>query len=261
MKIACTKLSAMILAAGLGTRLGSLTQQRPKALVPVADTSLLAFNLNRLKRLGINNIIVNVHHLGGQIIEYLQAHKNFGLEIQISDERDQLMDTGGGILQALPLIEPGHHLLVYNVDIISNFPLTELIRFHFNQQAAATLLVRDRTSSRKLYFSPQMQLSAWENLAQKNKIIVKGAALSNASPLAFSGIHILNPEPFQQFTLKPCSIIGLYLELAAREKVMGYRDQADIWMDVGKPDQLKKAELLISKGAFRSEAGRNKNQT
>lgn len=261
MKTTFANLTAMILAAGLGSRLGPLTQHRPKALVPIADTSLLAFNLNRLKKLGITKVIVNVHHLGGQIIDYLQANRNFGLDIQISDEREQLMDTGGGILQAMPMIEPGHHLLVHNVDIISNFPLSELIRFHVNQQAAATLLVRERTSSRKLYFNQQMQLTAWENMVRKNKITVKGADVLNANPWAFSGIHILNPESFRQFTPKPCSIIGLYLELAAREKVMGYRDQAGIWMDVGKPEQLKKAELLIRQGVFRNEAGQEKNQS
>lgn len=250
-----TNLTALVLAAGLGTRLGKLTQHTPKALAPIADTSLLAFNLNRLKNVGISKVIVNVHHYAEQITEYLKKHDHFGLEIQISDERKQLMDTGGGILQALPLVEANHHLLVHNVDIISNFPLSELVRAHLASRAAATLLVRNRKSSRKLYFNQQMQLTAWEHLEQKNKKIIAGADLSASKPLAFGGIHVINPEYFRNLPVEPCSIIDLYLQLAPHEKIMGHQDHADVWLDVGKPDQLKKASHRIRQSAFWNEPG------
>jgi NDP-sugar pyrophosphorylase family protein len=236
----------MVLAAGLGTRLGKLTQKQPKALATAAGKTLLEITLNRLKNDGFKHFIINIHHFGEQIINFLQQHNNFGLDIQISDERDQLMDTGGALLQAKPLVPKGKMLLVHNVDIISHTNLSALIANHIQSKAAATLVVKDRDSSRKLLFDEQMQLCGWRNLQTRETKQVSNKSLENTNLFSFSGIYVIRLELLDAFALQPCSVIDLFLSLAEKHLIMGYNDPSDLWLDVGKPAQLKQLEQLIN---------------
>ncbi len=236
----------MVLAAGLGTRLGKLTQKQPKALATAAGKTLLEITLNRLKNDGFKHFIINIHHFGEQIINFVQQHNNFGLDIQISDERGQLMDTGGALLQAKPLVPKGKLLLVHNVDIVSSTNLNELIAYHIQNKAAATLVVKERDSSRKLLFDEQMQLCGWRNLQTKETKQVSNKSLENTNLFSFSGIYVISPELLDTFAVEPCSVIDLFLSLAEKHLIMGYNDPSDLWLDVGKPAQLKQLELLIN---------------
>jgi len=237
----------MVLAAGLGTRLGPLTQKQPKALAEAAGKTLLEITLNRLKSEGFTHFIINIHHFGEQILSYLNEHQNFGLDIQISDERNQLMDTGGAILQARPFVPKGKLLLVHNVDIVSSTNLNELLAFHTQNKAAATLVVRERESARKLLFDYTMQLCGWQNCLTKQTKQVNNKPIDAAKAFSFSGIYVIRPEVLDAFTIQPCSVIDLFLALAENHLLLGFNDQSDLWLDVGKPDQLKQLELLINK--------------
>jgi NDP-sugar pyrophosphorylase family protein len=236
----------MVLAAGLGTRLGELTQKQPKALATAVGKTLLEITLNKLKNDGFKHFIINIHHFGEQILSYLQQHKNFGLDIQISDERGQLMDTGGALLHAKPLVPKGKLLLVHNVDIISSTNLNELIAYHIQNNAAATLVVKERDSSRKLLFDQEMHLCGWKNKQTNQTKQLSNKPFDVAKAFSFSGIYIIKPEVLDTFAVEPCSVIDLFLSLAENHKILGYNDPSDLWLDVGKPEQLKQLELLIN---------------
>lgn len=246
MKIPTEYTYMMVLAAGLGTRLGELTQKQPKALATAAGKTLLEITLNKLKNDGFKHFIINIHHFGEQIINFLQQHNNFGLDIQISDERGRLMDTGGALLQAKPFVPKGKLLLVHNVDIISSTNLNELIVYHIQNKAAATLVVKERDSSRKLLFDHEMQLCGWENKQTNQTKQVNNKPLDVAKAFSFSGIYVISPEVLDTFAVEPCSVIDLFLTLAENHKISGYNDPSDLWLDVGKPEQLKQLELLIN---------------
>ncbi len=240
------KTSVLVLAAGLGTRLGKLTANRPKALVEVAGKTLLELLLVKLKNIGFKHIIVNIHHHGDQIIDFIEKHNNFGLNISISDERKQLMDTGGGILQALQFVPVGNSLLVHNVDIYSDLDLLEFIKNHKKSGAAASLAVRERESSRKLLFGHDKSLCGWMNTQNGQTKTVSGKSIVNADAYAFSGISVIEPDSFRdRFEIRSCSLIDLLLELAASEKVLGCPEQSGEWIDVGKPEQLEALEKIL----------------
>lgn len=239
-------MKAFILAAGLGTRLGSYTFDKPKALVDLNGTTLLERAIRKVNELDVSEIVVNVHHFGSQIIEFLKNKENFHLPVIVSDERDQLLDTGGAILKAHSLLGDHEPFLIYNVDVISTIDLKAFSFYHTKKGGLATLAVRVRATDRNMVFDPEMKLSGWRNIKTgEEKLVRNNTHLKN---YAFSGIQIVEPEIFSLITeTDKFSIIQLYLRLAQSQNIYGYHDQSDLWMDLGKPEQLAAAEKIIGK--------------
>ena len=235
--------TAMILAAGLGTRLKALTQDRPKALVPLNGKPLLQHCIENLIANGFQHIVINVHHFGEQIIDFVE-HQRFDAEIQISDERDLLMDTGGGIVKATPLFKKSKAVLVHNVDIISNVNLYELSQQFLDSKDDAWLLTQDRKTNRKLLFNTENQLIGWRNKADDS---FKWVYDNNETyqEMAFSGLHFFRSDLFANFECKPQSVIDLYLKLAKTNRIISKPIQPDYWFDLGKPEQLQIAECFL----------------
>jgi len=226
-------MKALILAAGLGTRLQPVTNSIPKALVMVDGKPLLQHALEHVKRFGIHDVIVNVHHFPGQIVDFLAAHDNFGLEIAISDESDELLETGGGVKKASWFFQDGEPFLVRNVDLLSDLNIERLLESHLEREALATLVVRDRLTSRYLLFDQTMQLCGWENRKTGERLNYREE--KEMIPLAFSGIQVINPEIFPLITERgKFSLINLYLRLATNHSIRGTLDEASYWKDVGK---------------------------
>jgi len=239
-------MEALIFAAGLGTRLKEQTQNNPKALVSLAGKPLLQHVIERLKSFGINHVVINVHHFADQVIEFIASNHSFGIQIDISDERDLLIDTGGGLKKAGHFFSGNEPILIYNVDVISNLDLNNLLEFHRLNNALATLVVRQRETSRYLMFDENMLLSGWKNFSSGETIVSREDSFANSRPFAFSGIHIVQPEILDLITEEgKFPIMDLYLRLAKSQKIKGYLDQSDLWMDLGKPDQIIEAEKLF----------------
>lgn len=238
-------MKAMILAAGLGTRLRPLTNDRPKALVQVANRTLLEITLARLKEFGIGDVVVNVHHFADMIVEYLKAKRNFGMNIEISRE-DILLDTGGGLKKAGWFFSGSSEpFLLHNVDVISNIDLEEMVRFHQDGNNLATLAVKDRPTSRYLLFDEQRQLCGRRLVREERLEIVRST--QKRDELAFSGIHILSPRIIQMLSGEgPFSIIESYLDLAKRgEKILAFRADDYDWRDVGTVESVKRASAEV----------------
>lgn len=230
---------AMIFAAGLGTRLKPLTDTMPKALVPIGGKPLLWHVVQKLKAAGFERIVVNVHHFAQQIVDYLHASDNFGLDICISDESSELLETGGGIRKALPLFAPDCPILIHNVDILSNLDLNGL---YADSKDATTLVVSWRQTQRYLQFDDEMRLVGWKNNATGE---VKGR---EARPFAFSGIHVLHPSMFPLLKDWPARfpIMDFYLQTCEQQYIQGYEVRGLRLMDVGKIDTLDQAELFVN---------------
>jgi NDP-sugar pyrophosphorylase family protein len=234
----------MVLAAGLGTRLRPLTNDRPKALVEVAGRTLLEITLARLRAFGVREVIVNVHHFAGLVIAYLKANDNFGMRIEVSRE-DVLLDTGGGLKKAgwffLEDTSREEPFLVHNVDVISTIDFMKMVQAHKANQALATLAVRKRESSRQLLFDEQLQLCGRRAGRDKEPEIARPAP--RLEPLAFSGIHVISPRLFPLMKEEGIfSIIDSYLRLAASgEKIAAFRADQYYWRDLGKPADLQQA--------------------
>ena len=241
--------TAMILAAGLGTRLGALTQDKPKALVPLNGKPLLQHCIENLIANGFHHIVINVHHFGDQIIDFVESHP-FDADIQISDERDLLMDTGGGIVKATPLFKDSKAVLVHNVDIISNVDFSALNQQFLASGDDAWLLTQDRETNRKLLFGDDDQLIGWRNKADDNFKWVNpeiigpstGSGTLDYNEQAFSGLHFFRSDLFAEFEVKRQSVIDLYLYLAKQNRIISKPIQPDYWFDLGKPEQLEAAE-------------------
>jgi NDP-sugar pyrophosphorylase family protein len=242
--------TAMILAAGLGTRLQTLTHDKPKALVEVNGKPLLQHSIEHLIDNGFHHIVINVHHFGKQIIDFV-AHHNFDAEIQISDERDLLMDTGGGIIKATPLFKNSKAVLVHNVDIISDVNLNELSQQFLASKDDAWLLTQDRETNRKLLFDTENQLVGWMNKAEQRFKWVddSGSGVSTGSTtlneMAFSGMHFFRSNLFAEFERKPQSVIDLYLKLAKNNRIISKPIHPNYWFDLGKPEQVNAAENFL----------------
>lgn len=241
-------MKAMVFAAGLGTRLKPITDRLPKALVPVCGQPLLYHTLQKLKAAGYTDVVVNVHHFAGQIREYLATH-DFGLSVSISDESDQLLETGGGILHAqdllLPLEEP---FLVHNVDIVSNLDIA-WFRAQMRPDALATLLVSERKTQRYLLFDEEMRLVGWTNVATGEvRSPYPGLDPQACRRYAFAGIHNLSPAIFGAFEQAGFSsrfpIMDFYLEACARFPIYGAVASGLQLVDVGKIETLPKAESV-----------------
>lgn len=225
--------SAMIFAAGLGTRLYPLTANRPKALVCYEGKPLLEHVLDKIIAAGIHDIVVNVHHFPDQIIEFLKAHPK-DARVRVSDERAYLRDTAGGLKFASPLLANSDHVLLHNVDILSSIDLAKLVEHHIASGADATLAVRDRKTARYLLFDPDnLSLCGWRNAQTGEKILSRD--LPNAIPLAFSGIHVVNQKVMNNLpTVEKSSIVPFYVQKAGSLHIQGYWHQSDEWLDVGK---------------------------
>lgn len=236
-------MQAMILAAGLGTRLKPITENIPKALVEVNGKTLLEIAIRKLIENDFRKIIINVHHFAGKLKEYLEKN-TFAAEILISDESDLLLDTGGGIKYAQKYFDDSP-LLVHNVDIISNLNLKEFYQYHLSDDTVASLVVSKRMSNRYLLFSDDNILCGWEDVKKNEKIIVRDK--DNLYQFAFNGIHILNPQIINQFPdEKVFSVIKAYLKLAETEEIQGYVCNDIKWIDVGKLDSLENVKKFIN---------------
>jgi len=248
-------MKAMILAAGLGTRLKPLTDDRPKALVKIGDITLLEYTILKLAENGFDEIVVNTHHFSSMIIEFLKS-KDFGVKIHISDESDRLMDTGGGIVKAAEFLDGDDPFLVHNVDIITDIDLRLLYNSHKQSEAIATLAVGKRESSRVFLFDSNMNLSGWQNNLTGKKII-PDASREHLDAYAFSGIHIISPSIFNLITSKgPFSIVDAYLSLCCRNKIKGYDVSNSFVLDVGKPQSIAMAEEYLMKKVTSLPTGR-----
>jgi len=236
---------AMVLAAGLGTRLRPLTDDRPKALVEVGGRAMLEITLARLREFGVREVIVNVHHFADMVVEFLKSRDNFGMQIEVSREDDLLLDTGGGLKKAAHFFVDGPGdapFILHNVDIISDIDLNRMAQAHAEHQALATLAVQDRESSRYLLFDEAHQLCCRRLMREGKTEIVRPSSQPQA--LAFCGIHIISPRLFGLMSeQRAFSIIDTYLRLAAKgEKILDFRADGCYWRDLGKPEQILAAE-------------------
>lgn len=244
-------MKAMILAAGLGTRLRPLTNDRPKALVTVGGRTLLEIALARLRSFGVREVVVNAHHHARMIADYLQAN-DFGMRIVLSRE-DELLDTGGGLKKAADFFtEPGSNsqepFLLHNVDVLSTIDLGRMMRFHAQQNPLATLAVQQRVTTRYLLFDQQGCLCGRRIGSDGCDELVQ--PVQQAQLLAFSGIHVLSPRIFAKMEEQGAfSIIDAYLHLAARkEKVIAFRADECYWRDLGRPENLIEAARDLASG-------------
>lgn len=241
-------LKAMIFAAGLGTRLKPITDSMPKAMVPIGGKPLLQHVIEKLRRSGYDEIIINVHHFPEQIIDFVRTNNNFGIRIEFSDESGQLLDTGGGIKKASWFFDDEKPFLVHNVDILSNVDLTELYQFHENNQSAATLVCSERDTSRYLLFDQNQHLKSWINeKTGEVKSPLPDFYPEKYTKLAFSGIHILNPSIFSYFKNLPenFSIIDFYLSICNKENLKAFTPNNLSLLDVGKINSLDEAINFI----------------
>jgi len=243
-------MKAMVLAAGLGTRLRPLTNDRPKALVEVGGRTLLEITLTRLRKFGVRDAIINVHHYADMVIDRMKAAGNLGMHIEFSRE-DVLLDTGGGLKQAGWFLggrsgaQAEEPFILHNVDVISNIDLQRMVESHRQTKALATLAVQERKSSRYLLFYEQGRLCGRRLVKEEKTEVVRPS--QQMTELAFSGIHVISPRIFSLLTEEGIfSIVPAYLRLAAQdEKIMAFRADEYYWRDLGKPENIRQAELDI----------------
>jgi NDP-sugar pyrophosphorylase family protein len=254
-------MKAMILAAGLGTRLRPLTNDRPKALVTVAGRTLLEIALSRLRAFGVREVIVNAHHYAEMIVEYLKVNNNFGMRIEVSRE-ETLLDTGGGLKNVAHFFLEGKERLqepfiLHNVDVISTIDLGRMLQFHTEHASLATLAVQDRLTSRYLLFDEHDQLcgrrtgrtaKAEERIAEEDGETEFVRPASGVQALAFSGIHVISPGLFAKMSEEGAfSIITAYLRLAGQgEKIHAFRTDECYWRDLGRPESILQAAQDLS---------------
>ena len=238
-------MKAMIFAAGLGTRLKPLTNEKPKALVEVNGKPLLYYAIEIIKKAGIESIIVNTHHFSEQIIAYIE-NTDFGIPIEISDESEELLNTGGGLKKAAAFLQGNEAFLVYNVDILSDINLTEMLEYHLQTNALATLAVMDRKTARYFLFDDDNTLCGWRNKKDGSERISRMA--NHVTEYAFSGIQILDPKLLYLMTQEGVfPIVDVYLELAKDYIIKAYNHTNTLWCDLGKHHELECAGEIVSK--------------
>ncbi len=243
---------AMILAAGLGTRLRPLTDRRPKALVEVSGQTLVEITLRRLRGLGVGEVIINVHHFADMVIDYLGKNNNFGMRIDISRE-DELLDTGGGLKKAAWFfLEDGSSdpFLLHNVDVLSTIDFRRMVQFHHDRNALATLAVQKRETSRLLTFNKAGEL---RGRGSRHDMRAESSHPRDCQPLAFSGVHVISPRLLSMMTEQGAfSIIDTYVRLAAEgEQILAFRADDSYWRDLGKPENLAPAEADVQQGILK----------
>ena len=248
-------MKAMVLAAGLGTRLRPLTNDRPKALVEINGRTLLEITLARLRRFGVSDVVINAHHFADVLARYLADHENFGMRIKISREDDLLLDTGGGLKKAARffLRDSGETpFIVHNVDVLSTIDLHEMVAIHRKHDALATLAMRDRKSSRLLLFNSHSELCGRQITNEGAPSTEMVHPCPHPQPLAFCGIHVISPRLLKMMTEQGVfSIIDVYLRLAgAGERIRAFRADEYYWRDLGRPEHLAQAAADVTSGAL-----------
>lgn len=239
---------AMLFAAGLGSRLQGITADKPKALVEISGKPLLEYAITYLKHFGVDEVVVNVHHFADQIIGFIKEKKNFGIDIKISDERDYLLETGGGLKKAALLFPGDKPVVLYNVDILTTLDLNRLVASHLKQKSLATLAVRKRRTSRYLLFDSGLQLCGWKDTRSGEVKISRPFSDNEPEEFAFSGVHVIDPRIFNLITEEgKFSIIDLYLRLSETNPIKAFVDTSEVWLDLGKPEQLTSAEKILQR--------------
>lgn len=245
-------MKALIFAAGLGTRLGSITQTCPKALVEVGGEPMLKRVILKLKRTGIDDMVVNIHHHADMIRDYLSSNNNFGVNILLSDESNELLDTGGGLLKAKDLLGTDSPVLLHNADILTDFNVSEMIESHRKSEADVTLLVAQRTTSRYLLFDDTLRMKGWTDIRTGEiRSPWPDDEASACQKLAFGGVHIVNPSVFpllENYSREAkFSITPFYTSSCKSLRISGFIPAENYnWVDIGKPESLKVAENIVS---------------
>lgn len=236
-------MKAMLFAAGLGTRLYPLTKDKPKALAPFANTTLLAYNLKYLASQGINSFIINTHHFADKVDKYLQINDYFGLDIFISYEKD-LLDTAGGLTKVRNKLKKNEEILLFNVDVISDINIQEMYNYHCKENAKITLATRNRETSRYLLFDNSKRMIGWKN--ESTGEIISCGNNSNIIKQAFSGISIINTNILHELgEVEKKSIIAFYLDMCKKYKISSFEHTDDYWFDCGTLNKLKTAEEYL----------------
>ena len=240
-------MKAFILAAGLGSRLVPLTDYKPKALVEFNGRPMLQGVIEQLKKQGFDQFMINIHHFGDLVLDFLKRHDNFGVEINISDERDLLLDTGGAMVKASWFFEGEEPVLVHNVDIVADFDFVQMMELHRDSGALVSLAVRNRTSSRKLLFDESMELTGWKNIKTHEVKWVKEQS-GKYQERAYSGIYVASPD-FPALIKQEGSfpIIPVWLSLAKLYSIKGVEYDQGFWFDLGSVEKIKEAESKIEK--------------
>lgn len=244
-------MKAMIFAAGLGTRFKPWTDQHPKALAPVNGKSLLQRNVEYLQRYGITELVVNVHHFADQVLDAIEKANGWGSTIRISDERAEVLETGGGLLKAASLLGNSPFVTI-NADVLTDLNLEALLQFHRQEQALISFGLTNRKSSRNILVDAQNRMQGWVNLSTNEfrfpaeSVYTAENALSVLVPKAYSTVVVFSPEIFSLIRRTgKFSLIDVYLDLAGTHKIMGFDHSGDRFIDVGKPDSVAQAEALF----------------
>jgi len=236
-------MKGMIFAAGLGTRFKPWTDHHPKALAIVNGKSLLQRNIEYLQHFGIREVVVNVHHFAGQIVDAIEIHKGWGSNVRISDESDEVLETGGGLKKASWFFD-SNPFFVMNADILTNLDINRMKSFHENNAPLATLATTDRTSSRYFLFDDEDELCGWENSKTGERKISKQR--SSLYPKAFSGIHIISPKIFSLVKREgKFSMVDVYLDLCKTSSIKSFDHSGSKLIDVGRAESMIEAEKLF----------------
>jgi N-acetyl-alpha-D-muramate 1-phosphate uridylyltransferase len=239
-------MKAMILAAGLGTRLKPWTDHHPKALAIVNNKSLLQRNIEYLQQHGITDVVINVHHFANQIQDAIVQNNGWGSTIHISDETNEVLETGGGLVKAKHFLKDKEHFVLLNVDMLTDLDLSAMMQKHLSTQAMATLAITDRYSSRAFLFNHQNRLCGWRN-NQTNEQKIGVQTSEQLVPFAFSGIHIINSGIFNHITQTgKFGMVEVYLNLCKQCTINGYNHSGGKLLDVGKPESISVAEQLFT---------------
>jgi len=240
-------MKAFILAAGLGTRLKPITDSKPKALVEINGIPLIEHLIKKLISFGFSSIIINIHHFADQIVDFVKSKKSFGIDIQFSDERDLLLDTGGGLKKAQWFFDDIKPFLIHNVDALTNINLVEMYNYHLQKNSIATLAVQKRNSSRYFYFDELATLCGWINEKSKEEKIVR-ESVNELKKFAFSGIQFVNPSIFELMPRSDIfSLVDLYLSIASQHRITYFDHSNSLFIDLGKKENLTEAEKILSK--------------
>jgi NDP-sugar pyrophosphorylase family protein len=237
-------MKAMILAAGKGTRLGELSRKTPKVLLDINGKSIIRRAVEKCSSAGFDDIIINVHHLADKVEDEIGRLRKDGFRISVSDEREKLLETGGGLYKARHFFDNDPFLL-YNADIITDFDLRKLFDYHTEKKGLATLAVRQREGVRFLLIDDRGLLRGWSNRSSGERIITGGRD-ENLTEIAFSSMHIIEPEIFSYMTEGVYTMTTLYLQLASEHKIYTYRDDTGYWANVGTPEILEEVRRYFS---------------
>jgi NDP-sugar pyrophosphorylase family protein len=238
-------MKAMIFAAGLGTRLGELTKARPKALADINGRTMLHLTVEKLVSAGFDELIVNIHHHPEQMMEEINKLRGIGFSLEVSDEREELLDTAGGLLKARHFFDD-QPFLCHNVDEFTDLDIRDMCSQHKRSDALATLAVRHRPGNRFLLTDSSRRMRGWRNIATKEEIITGGSS-RRLEEVGFSGIQVLSPAIFDMMPEGTYSLTSLYLTLAKENLIMTYLHDYGYWFDCGTPQSLEKIRAFLKK--------------